>query len=198
MYRYDGDALTNAQHQETAMPRSQTPQSDAHGNPRRRSEGLAQIGAGTGRSEVGHMEFEREVHQTEEVALADPTIVFASASSEWTTPQPLFNSLDKLFHFETDVCATAANTKCARYYTKEDDGLAQEWRGACWCNPPYGRGLGLWVEKACASRATVVMLLLAYTSNAWWHDYVIPHGEVIPIRGRLQYGGCRFRLRIRP
>jgi phage N-6-adenine-methyltransferase len=138
------------------------------------------------------VKIEREAHYTEEVALADPAIVFASASSEWTMPQTLFTSLDDIFHFETDVCATAANAMCGRYYTKEDDGLKQEWRGVCWCNPPYGRGLGRWVEKACASGTTVVMLLPAFTSNAWWHDYVIPHGEVIPIRGRLQYGGVSY------
>lgn len=117
---------------------------------------------------------------------------FPSASSEWTTPQPLFDSLDKIFHFETDVCATAANAKCARFYTAEDDGLAQEWRGVCWCNPPYGKGLGRWIEKACESRATVVMLVPAYTANAWWHRYVIPHAEVILLRGRLQFGGVPF------
>jgi phage N-6-adenine-methyltransferase len=126
-------------------------------------------------------------------AAAEPH--FASASSEWTTPQALFDSLDKIFHFETDVCATAANTKCSRYYTTEDDGLAQEWRGVCWCNPPYGRGLGIWVRKAfeaAENGATVVMLLPAYTGNAWWQDFVIPHGEVLLLRGRLQYGGVAF------
>ncbi len=29
--------------------------------------------------------------------------------------------------------------KAARYYTKEDNGLAQVWYGRIWLNPPYGR-----------------------------------------------------------
>lgn len=117
---------------------------------------------------------------------------YASSSSEWTTPQPLFNSLDKIFHFTLDAAATADNAKCAKFYTAKQDALAQEWRGVVWCNPPYGRGLGRWVEKACESRATVVMLLPAYTANAWWHEFVVPRGEVILLRGRVQYGGIAF------
>jgi len=120
------------------------------------------------------------------------TVTYAPASSEWTTPQPLFDALDKIFHFTVDVAATADNAKCAEFYTAERDGLAQKWRGVVWCNPPYGRGLGRWVEKASKSRATVVMLLPAYTANAWWQDFVIPRGEVILLRGRLQYGGIPF------
>jgi phage N-6-adenine-methyltransferase len=137
---------------------------------------------------------EQEVNLTEEIARANP-IVFASASSEWTTPQPLFDSLDHLFDFTLDVCATPENAKCERYFTAADDGLKQEWNGVCWCNPPYGRGLGKWVRKAFEASengTTVVMLLPAFMSNAWWHDYVIPHGEIISIRGRLQYGGVSY------
>jgi hypothetical protein len=60
--------------------------------------------------------------------------------------------------------------------------------GVVWCNPPYGRGLGNWVRKAFEASengTTVVMLLPAYMGNAWFLDYVIPHGEVIPIRGSI-------------
>jgi phage N-6-adenine-methyltransferase len=118
--------------------------------------------------------------------------IFANASPEWGTPQDLFDSLNTVFGFTLDACATAENAKCQQFYTRDQDGLTQPWEGMVWCNPPYGRGLGKWVEKACNSRATVVMLVPAYTSNAWWHKYVIPHGEVILLRGRLQFGGVPY------
>ena len=70
------------------------------------------------------------------------------------------------------------------------DGLKQEWTGVCWCNPPYGRQIGKWVEKAVKSLATVVMLLPARTDTKWFHDWVLPYGKIEFLRGRLKFGGC--------
>ena len=72
----------------------------------------------------------------------------SSLTDEWATPRYLFDVLDKEFHFDLDVCADESNHKCARFFTKEQDGLAQEWKGVCWMNPPYGRTIGAWMKKA--------------------------------------------------
>jgi len=60
---------------------------------------------------------------------------------DWETPQEFFDSINTVFDFNIDVCATAENTKCQKYYTPEIDGLKQPWHAhkTCWCNPPYGR-----------------------------------------------------------
>ena len=116
---------------------------------------------------------------------------FSSATDLWATPQDLFDMLDHEFKFETDVCASAENAKCKRFFTKEDDGLSQVWTGVCWMNPPYGREIGHWMAKAYRSslaRCTVVCLVPARTDTAWWHDYAAK-GEVRFIRGRLKFGG---------
>lgn len=75
-------------------------------------------------------------------------VMFSSKTDLWETPQGFFDELDREFHFELDVCATSENAKCRRFYTKEQDGLAQPWTGRVWCNPPYGREIGKWVKKA--------------------------------------------------
>lgn len=116
---------------------------------------------------------------------------FSSATDLWETPQAFFDALDQEFHFETDVCALPENAKCSRYFTPEQDGLKQEWTGVCWCNPPYGRQIGKWVEKAAKSKATVVMLVPARTDTAWFHDWVLPLAEVRFVRGRLRFSGNR-------
>ena len=74
--------------------------------------------------------------------------MYASRTCEWETPQALFDRLDAAYHFECDVCATAENAKCAKYYDQETDGLKQTWTGVCWMNPPYGREIGKWMHKA--------------------------------------------------
>lgn len=113
-------------------------------------------------------------------------------SVEWETPQDLFDILDEEFHFDVDVAATSTNAKCPVYFTKEQDALAQEWPGICFCNPPYGKGLDRWVRKALESATggtTVVMLLPARTDTRWFHDYVLPYAEIRFIKGRLKFGG---------
>lgn len=55
--------------------------------------------------------------------------LFSSASEDWETPQDFFDKLDAEFHFTLDPCADEHNHKCAAYYTKEQDGLAQTWGG---------------------------------------------------------------------
>lgn len=116
------------------------------------------------------------------------SVHFSSKTDLWETPQDFFDALDNEFHFETDVCALPDNAKCERYFTPEQDGLKQEWSGVCWCNPPYGRQIGKWVEKAAKSNATVVMLVPARTDTQWFHDWILPNAEIRFVRGRLKFG----------
>lgn len=118
-------------------------------------------------------------------------LMFSSATCEWATPPELFKALDAEFGFTCDVCATADNAKCKEFYSPEQDGLAQEWTGVCWCNPPYGREIGKWVRKAAESRCIVVMLLLARTDTKWFHDYIYGKTEIRFIKGRLKFGDAK-------
>lgn len=123
----------------------------------------------------------------------DTAVHFSSATDLWATPQPTFDALNAEFGFEVDVCALPENAKCPRYYVPAEDGLAQEWRGKCWMNPPYGRVIGKWVRKAyeaALAGATVVCLLPARTDTAWFHDYC-QKGEIRFLRGRLKFGGSK-------
>jgi phage N-6-adenine-methyltransferase len=117
-------------------------------------------------------------------------VAFSSASDDWATPPHVFRELDAEFGFDLDVCASATNARCVRYFTRDDDGLAQEWRGVCWMNPPYGETIGQWMEKAyyaAQAGATVVCLVPARTDTGWWHDWAT-RGEIRFIRGRLKFG----------
>lgn len=117
--------------------------------------------------------------------------MFSSKTDIWETPQDFFDKLNEEFNFQTDVCALPENAKCKRFYTPEQDGLAQEWIGSCWCNPPYGRQVGKWVRKASESKATTVMLIPARVDTAWFHDYIYGKAEVRFVRGRLRFSGAK-------
>jgi len=119
--------------------------------------------------------------------------LMSSNSDRWETPQKLFDELNQKYNFEIDVCALPENAKCENYFSPEVDGLKQEWSGACWMNPPYGREIGKWMKKALESSrngATVVCLVPARTDTAWWHDYAMK-GEIEFIRGRLKFGNSK-------
>lgn len=118
---------------------------------------------------------------------------FSSRTDAWGTPMFLFRQLDDEFHFTLDVCAHKDNAKCERFFSRVENGLAQDWGNAvCWMNPPYGDEIGAWMEKAyIASQhgATVVCLVPSRTDTEWWHKYAM-HGEIRFIRGRLKFGGA--------
>lgn len=57
------------------------------------------------------------------------TVMFSSATDLWATPQSFFDQLNAEFHFNLDPCATPENAKCTKFFTKEIDGLRQNWGG---------------------------------------------------------------------
>lgn len=121
-------------------------------------------------------------------------VMFSSKTDMWETPQDFFDKLNEEFHFTVDVCAIPANAKCEKFFTPEMNGLKQEWTDICWCNPPYGRGIGKWVEKAYVAStwgATVVMLLPARTDTKWFHEYIYNNAEIRFIKGRLKFGNSK-------
>ncbi|RKO68086.1 DNA N-6-adenine-methyltransferase [Desulfofundulus salinus] len=120
--------------------------------------------------------------------------MFSSRTGEWETPQTFFEALNAEFRFTLDVCARPENAKCLRYFTPEQNGLLQPWAPeTCWMNPPYGREIGRWVEKAyneARRGAVVVALLPARTDTRWWHRYVMRAAEIRFVKGRLKFGGA--------
>ena len=122
---------------------------------------------------------------------------FSSARHDWETPWPFFLRMNEEYGpFDLDVCATPTNTKCERFYTKQDDGLLQSWEGNSLMNPPYGREIGRWIKKATEevreNAEQIVCLLPARTDTSWWHEYVEPHAAAIRfIRGRIRFEGAR-------
>jgi hypothetical protein len=121
--------------------------------------------------------------------------MFSSNKNYWETPQSFFDELDRQYHFTLDAAASHDNHKCARYYTAEDDGLAQDWGGeTVFCNPPYGNAeTGLWTKKCFEESrkpgTTVVLLIPARTDRHSFHDYIYnkPGVKIAFLEGRLAF-----------
>lgn len=121
---------------------------------------------------------------------------YSSNTDQWATPQAFFDILNAEFGFSLDVCALPHSSKCCRYFSPEDDGLAQPWNGhTCWMNPPYGKTIGDWMQKAVeesAKGALVACLVPARVDTKWWHEWVMGYAdEVRLVKGRLKFGDAK-------
>lgn len=105
---------------------------------------------------------------------------------EWLTPP---DPLSKLGEFDLDPCApidrpwdTAVN-----HFTIEDDGLNKPWFGRVWCNPPYGKSTGVWLDKL-SSHNNGIALIFARTETSIFDQFVWARATgLLFIRGRLHF-----------
>ena len=123
----------------------------------------------------------------------DMRIVRSKESDEWETPQDLFDRLDQEFHFTLDACADPENTKCERFYSKDNNALTADWSGeTVFCNPPYSM-VKEFAEKCfregCKDRTTVVLLVFSRTDTRWFHDFIYQRAELRFLKGRVRFSG---------
>jgi len=121
---------------------------------------------------------------------------FSSESPEHYTPQIVIDAvLDCLGEIDLDPCSNSHHSPqipAANHYTRDDDGLAQQWAGRVYMNPPYGREIGPWVEKLCSEHeagnvAAAIALVPARTDTQWFkrlQDYCW-----CAVEGRLRFVG---------
>lgn len=120
-------------------------------------------------------------------------VMFSSDDMTWATPQSFFNQLNDEFHFTLDPCCGHNTAKCEKYYTKDMDGLSKSWENQIvFMNPPYGREIYEWIEKAynesVYNNAIVVCLIPARTDTKYWHDFCMKASEIRFVKGRLKFG----------
>ena len=119
-------------------------------------------------------------------------LMYSSNDTTWSTPQDFFERLDNEFHFTLDPCCVPSTAKCSTYFTPEIDGLKQSWEGyTVFMNPPYGRKIGAWLEKAyneSLKGTTVVCLIPSRTDTKYWHDFCMKAAEIRFVKGRLKFG----------
>jgi len=146
------------------------------------------------------------------------SIHYSSDKMDWCTPDSIFDPLNEEFRFELDVACTVDNSLCPHGIAIDEgySGLTEDWAGwvtpspaICWMNPPYGRELSKWVQKAWDEKrngCTTVCLIPARTDTKWWAIFwdhekhrlrtdqwpkLQPHDEVRFIKGRIKFKGAK-------
>jgi phage N-6-adenine-methyltransferase len=130
----------------------------------------------------------------------NPTAPSWWSTDEWITPDEVVEEFAQRYAvatiegwkvFNLDPCARADNSQAMFYYDQAADGLAQEWFGVVFVNPPYSNP-GPWCQKAAEEVAAghaqrVVMLLPPSIDTDWFHDWVQPFADVEFRRGRIAF-----------
>jgi len=107
-------------------------------------------------------------------------------TDNWITPRWL---IERLGPFDLDPCACEPQPwpTAKRMVTENEDGLLLQWSGFVWCNPPYGRLLGVWLERMSVHNNGIA-LVFARTDTRAFHSHVWPCASALLfLRGRLTF-----------
>ena len=120
--------------------------------------------------------------------------LLASSSIEWYTPTYIVEKVNNILGtIDLDPCSPVNVTKrivATKHFTVIDNGLNKEWFGSVYLNPPYGKEIGLWVNKAlyefyAGNMKSCIMLLPSRTDTRWFFSL----GSFIKcfVRGRIKF-----------
>jgi DNA N-6-adenine-methyltransferase (Dam) len=105
---------------------------------------------------------------------------------EWLTPPEIIKVLGE---FSLDPCSPVKRPwpTALKHFTVEENGLAQEWNGRVWLNPPYGAETGKWMERM-ARHGCGTALIFARTETETWFEWVWPKmAAVLFLKGRVAF-----------
>lgn len=126
--------------------------------------------------------------------------VFNRKTEQWETQADFFAELYQEFNFDMVICADELNHKTPEYFTKEQDGLLQDWSGRrVFCNLLHGRELAAWVEKAYregTKDGTIVVMLIpgmlipGSPETQYFSNFILHKLETRFVPGRLMFKGA--------
>ncbi len=132
--------------------------------------------------------------QVEAVIEKRANVHFSSETGEHYTPTKILEPIVAFMGaIDLDPCANPGKTVPATtHYTKEDDGLSQEWHGKVFVNPPYGDAISAWIDKAIEEfmdgRAEEIVLLLPARTDTQWFAK-LRDCPICFVRGRITFVG---------
>ena len=111
--------------------------------------------------------------------------IHSSKSNEWYTPEEYIEAARRVLgSIDVDPASNEeAQTNVVRaetYYTEQEDGLAYDWRGTVWLNPPWGKEHPQFVERllnqyARGNTTAAILLVNAHSTDTAWFQPLWNH-----------------------
>lgn len=110
-----------------------------------------------------------------------------SGTDTWLTPHHIIAALGGPDSFDLDPCAYPEWPTAKTGICLPDDGLAVEWFGRVWLNPPYGSETFDWMDRL-ADHGTGTALIFARTETAGFFASVWRRATALLfLEGRLHF-----------
>lgn len=106
----------------------------------------------------------------------------AATSDGWYTPRWIFDGLGIMF--DLDVCAPAdgpVHVPCRKWYSENDDGLAQPWEGTVWCNPPYSAPTR-WCDRYADHADGLILIRADLSTGGPYRAFAASHAVYVAAR----------------
>lgn len=126
-----------------------------------------------------------------------PRGTFGTGENEWYTPVKYLELARKIMGaIDLDPATSKFGQKlvqAAKFFTRKEDGLKQEWHGRIWLNPPYsppdiGNFVKKLIEEFHAGRMTQAILLTHnYTDTAWFQGAASAGQAICFTNGRVRF-----------
>jgi hypothetical protein len=110
-------------------------------------------------------------------------------SQEYYTPKWLFDRLHERFQFTLDPASCEEAYKGVPYFTKEEDGLRQDWTGnAVFCNPPFNLSKEFLDKCVHSKLRPSVFYVPVRPETRYWHTLVWPcASDILFFKGRSKF-----------
>jgi len=112
-------------------------------------------------------------------------------NDEFETPDYIFEQLDRIFNFQTDLACNKNNCKCPAFFPNSLADAAV-WIGRCFCNPPFSQK-EKWIRKADSEvqnnhcSICVMLLPLNCMDTKVWHEVIEDHYHYEILKGRIAF-----------
>lgn len=108
-------------------------------------------------------------------------------TTTWLTPPHIIEALGGPDSFDLDPCAHPGWPTAKRGICLPDDGLAAQWEGRVFLNPPYGRETFDWLDRL-ADHDRGTALVFARTETSGFFRSVWPRASALLfLEGRLHF-----------